>query len=63
MITASLEEPGKAMVLSVWFHGVGVMTTAQIHLIKPELRLCTYSNLLMTCQRSTMLRISDSDPG
>ena len=30
--------------IAMWRHGVVVITTAQLHSTKPELRLCTGSN-------------------
>ena len=36
---ASLEK-----LFSWWYHGVVVITTAQLHSSKPELRFCTGSN-------------------
>ena len=44
---------------------VVVITTAQLHLTKPELRFCAGSNPacgVLACQRFTMVRISDNGP-
>ena len=43
--------------------GVVVITTAQLHSTKPELRFCAGSNLLAACRRFVMVRISDNGPG
>ena len=43
-------------------HGVVVITTAQLHSTKPELRLCA-ETLLAACRRFAMVRISDYGPG
>ena len=43
--------------------GVVVITIAQLHSTKPELRFCAGSNLLAACQRSEMVSISDNGPG
>ena len=47
----------------IWHRGVVVMTTAQLHSTKPELRFCAGSNLLAACRRFEMVRISDNGPG
>ena len=44
---------------SKWNRGVMVVTTAQLHSTKPELKFCAGS---VACQRFAMLRISDSGP-
>ena len=44
----------------VWLRDVVVLTTAQLHLTKLELRFCTGSNPAAACQRFTIVRISDN---
>ena len=43
--------------------GVGVITTTQIHLARPELRFCTVSNHARGVSEFAMVRSSDSSPG
>ena len=40
-----------------------VITTAQLHSTKPELRFSTGSNPAAACRRFAMMRISDNGPG
>ena len=50
-------------VFILWRRGVVVITTAQLHSTKPELRFCTGLNPARACRRFAMVRISDNDPG
>ena len=51
------------MAKALWRRGVVVITTAQLHSTKPELRFCAGSNPTRACWRFAMVRISDSGPG
>ena len=50
-------------VVVMWRRGVVVITTAQLHSTKPELRFCAGSNPARGMLRFAMVRISDSGPG
>ena len=45
-----------------WCHGAVVINTAQLHSTESELRFCEVETLLVVCQRSAMVRISDNGP-
>ena len=46
-----------------WRRGVVVITIAQLHSTKPELRFCAGSNPARGVSRFAMVRISDNGPG
>ena len=43
-------------------HGVVVITTAELHSTKPELRFCAGSNTAHAVQRFAVVRIFDNGP-
>ena len=55
---ASLEK-----LFSWWYHGVVVITTAQLHSSKPELSSAQVQILLAVCRTFVTVRISDNGPG
>ena len=46
----------------LWCYGVVVINTVQLHSTEFELRFCEVQTMLVVCQRSAMVRISDKFP-